>query len=201
MKNFSRLLAWALALVMVLLMAYKPSVAHDATHEVRGQIVKVTDGDTVTLLNESNIIITIRLAGIDAPELRMQYGQAAQAHLRDLVLNKVVIARTHKQDRFGRTVATLWVNSEDVNLAMIHAGMAWHYKKYQADQPKHLTAIYDKSEQAARTEMRGLWRQQNPTPPWFWRKCRPQKDGEMNHASDMKYSVCTNLTSTKQTTN
>jgi endonuclease YncB( thermonuclease family) len=200
MKNFSRLRAWALALVMVLLMAYKPSVARDATHKVRGQIVKVTDGDTVTLLNESNIIITIRLAGIDAPELRMQYGQAAQVYLRDLVLNKVVIARTHKQDRFGRTVATLWVNSEDVNLAMIHAGMAWHYKKYQADQPKHLTAIYDKSEQAARTEMRGLWRQQNPTPPWFWRKCRPQKDGEMNYANGMKYSVCKNLTSTKQTT-
>ena len=200
MKNYRQLLTVALALLMVLHTAHKPSAAHEVTNEVRGQIVKVTDGDTVTLLNESNTRITIRLAGIDAPELRMQYGQAAQAYLRDLVLNKVVIAKTHKQDRFGRSVATLWVNSEDVNLAMIHAGMAWHYKKYQTDQPKHLTAIYDKSEKAARTEMRGLWRQQNPTPPWFWRKCRPQKDGEMNHANDMKYAVCKNLTSTKQTT-
>jgi endonuclease YncB( thermonuclease family) len=199
MKNCLRLLAVALALVMVLLTAHKPSAAHEATHEVRGQIVKVTDGDTVTLLNESNISITIRLAGIDASELRMLYGQVAQAYLRDLVLNKVVIAKTHKQDRFGRTVATLWVNSEDINLAMIHAGMAWHYKKYQTDQPKQQTAIYDKSEQAARTEMRGLWQQQNPTPPWFWRKFRLQKDGQMNQVNDIKYSVYTNLTNTKQT--
>jgi endonuclease YncB( thermonuclease family) len=200
MKKHRRLLAVALVLVMALHTAHKPSAAHEVTHEVRGQIVKVTDGDTVTLLNERDISITIRLAGIDAPELRMPYGQAAQAYLRDLVLNKVVIAKTRKKDRFGRIVATLWVNSEDVNLAMIHAGMAWHYKKYQTDQPKHLTAIYDKSEQEARTATQGLWRQQNPTPPWFWRKCRQQKNGEMNHDNDMKYSVCTNLTSAKQTT-
>jgi endonuclease YncB( thermonuclease family) len=149
---------------MALHTAHKPSAAHEVTHEVRGQIVKVTDGDTVTLLNERDISITIRLAGIDAPELRMPYGQAAQAYLRDLVLNKVVIAKTRKKDRFGRIVATLWVNSE------------------------------------ARTATQGLWRQQNPTPPWFWRKCRQQKNGEMNHDNDMKYSVCTNLTSAKQTT-
>jgi micrococcal nuclease len=124
MNNYRRLLAVALALVMVLLTAYKPSAAHEATHEVRGRIVKLTDGDTVTLLVASNIRITIRLAGIDAPESRMPYGQAAQAHLRDLVLNKEVIATTHKRDRYGRTVATLWLNSKDVNLAMIQAGMA-----------------------------------------------------------------------------
>lgn len=193
MKNYRRLLAVALALVMALHTAHKPSAAHEVTHEVRGQIVKVTDGDTVTLLNERDIRITIRLAGIDAPELRMQYGQAAQAYLRDLVLNKVVIAKTHKKDRFGRIVATLWVNSEDVNLAMIHAGMAWHYKKYQTDQPKHLTAIYDKSEQAARTAMQGLWRQQNPTPPWLWRKCRAPMDGEIDHTNATQYSACSNL--------
>jgi endonuclease YncB( thermonuclease family) len=137
---------------MVLLTAYKPSKAHVTTHEVRGLIMKVTNIDTVTLPDSCNNRISFRLDGIDSPESRMPYGQARPAHLRDLAIKKVVIATIHKQDCNWRTVATLRLSSEDVNLAMINAGMAQHYKKYEAEQLKHLIAVYDKSEQVGRSE-------------------------------------------------
>ena len=151
MKNYGRLLTVAFTLVTVLLTAYKPSSAHVTTDEVRGLIVKVTSVDAVTLLDSCNNRTFFRLDGIDSPESRMPYEQAGQAHLRDLVIDRVVIATIHKQDCNWRTVATLRLSSEDVNLAMINAGMAQHFKKYEAEQPKHLIAIYDKSEQVART--------------------------------------------------
>ncbi|MGV0961070.1 MAG: thermonuclease family protein [Limnohabitans sp.] len=126
MNIYRRQLAAAITLTVTLLMAYAPSTARVPHKEVSGRIVRVTDGDTVTLLSSDNTRIKIRLAGIDAPESRMPYGHAAQVHLAELVLNKEVIAVTHKHDRYGRTVATLWVGTKDVNLTMVQDGLAWH---------------------------------------------------------------------------
>ena len=65
---------------MTLLMACAPSSAQIPQKEVLGRIIRVTDGDTVTLLSSDNTRITIRLAGIDAPESRMPYGHMAMRH-------------------------------------------------------------------------------------------------------------------------
>lgn len=183
MKNYRRLLAAAMTLVMTLLMTCAPSAAQVTHEEVHGRIVKVTDGDTVTLEGADNSRIKIRLAGIDAPESRMPYGHAAQAHLAGLVLNKEVVAVTHKQDRYGRTVATLLMGSKDINLTMVQAGMAWHYKLYAHEQPRNQATNYAQSELVARTEGRGLWQHEKPIPPWLWRKYRMSPDKhEKNHS-------------------
>lgn len=174
MKNYRRPLAASMIWAMTLLMACAPSSAHIPQKEVFGRIVRVTDGDTVTLLRSDNTRITIRLAGIDAPESRMPYGHAAQTHLAGLVLNKEVVAVTQKQDRYGRTVATLLFGTQDINLTMVQAGMAWHYKRYAQEQPQNQAANYAQSEQVARKEGRGLWQHEKPTPPWIWRKSQRQ---------------------------
>jgi endonuclease YncB( thermonuclease family) len=174
MKNYRRLLAASMIWTMTLLMACAPSAAQVPQKEVFGRIVRVTDGDTVTLLSSDNTRITIRLAGIDAPESRMPYGHAAQTHLAGLVLNKEVVAVTQKKDRYGRTVATLLHGTQDINLTMVQAGMAWHYKRYAHEQTQNQAANYAQSEQVARTEGRGLWQHAKPTPPWMWRKSQTQ---------------------------
>lgn len=135
---------------------------------LQGQVVRVSDGDTVTLQTQDSTI-KIRLAGIDAPETKMAYGATARAYLADLVLDKEVIAITRKKDRYGRTVATLMLGEKDVNLAMVQAGMAWHYKQYAREQTEAQAVSYAQSEIVARDQGHGLWQHEKPMPPWEWR--------------------------------
>ena len=54
-------------------------------------------------------------------------------------------------------------NNENINLAMIKNGFAWHFKKYSSD--KEMA----KAEQNAREAKIGLWQMESPTPPWDFR--------------------------------
>jgi endonuclease YncB( thermonuclease family) len=137
-----------------------------------GRIVRVTDGDTVTLLDEHQTLRKIRLAGIDAPESAMPYGLHATLYLVSLVLGKTVEAVTYKQDRYGRTVATLMLGAQDINLAMLQAGLAWHYKQYAKEQPAAQAQAYAEAEELARTKNLALWQDSDATAPWDWRKSR-----------------------------
>ncbi len=65
----------------------------------------------------------------------------------------------------------------NVNAAMLDAGMAWHYAKY--DDRKSMTA----AEREARAAGRGLWADAQPIAPWEWRaseknRQNSKKDGE-----------------------
>jgi endonuclease YncB( thermonuclease family) len=76
----------------------------------------------------------------------MQYGPAARSYLLDLVLDKQVVAVTQKKERYGRIVATLMLGTMDVNVAMVQAGMAWHYKQYLREQSEAQAVEYAQSE-------------------------------------------------------
>ena len=136
------------------------------------KVVGVTDGDTVTVLDASKTQHTIRLAGIDAPEKKMPFGQSAKEHLSDLVFSKDVKVETSKKDRYGRSVGNIFVDGRDANLAMVTAGMAWHYKQYEREQSASDRQLYASAEEQARSLRAGLWRDDNPTPPWEYRKER-----------------------------
>ena len=135
-----------------------------------GRIVGISDGDTVTLLDANQRQYKIRLTGIDAPEKKMPFGQRSKEHLSDLVFSKGVQVETEKLDRYGRTLGKILLDRKDINLAMINAGLAWHYKKYQKDQSRSDLLLYAHAEEQARQQHIGLWRDPNPTPPWEWRK-------------------------------
>ena len=47
--------------------------------QLQGRVVKVSDGDTVTVLDEQRQQHVIRLAGIDAPEKSQPNGQKSKA--------------------------------------------------------------------------------------------------------------------------
>ena len=98
------------------------------TGTVDGQVVGVTDGDTITVLDGQRTQHKVRLAGIDAPEKAQAFGQRSKEHLSSLVFGRQVKVETEKQDRYGRTVGKVLVEGRDANLAMVVAGLAWHYK-------------------------------------------------------------------------
>jgi endonuclease YncB( thermonuclease family) len=137
---------------------------------LQGKVVRVADGDTITVLDVNNNQHKIRLRGIDAPEKAQAFGQKSKQSLSQLVYNKQVTVEYQKKDKYGRTLGKVILNGTDVCLEQIKLGMAWHYKQYKSDQPKEDRETYAQAELEARMETVGIWTDKNPTPPWDFRR-------------------------------
>ncbi len=137
-----------------------------------GEVVGLADGDTVTVLDAQRVQHKIRLAGIDAPEKGMPWGQKSKESLSDRVFRRIVIVEWQKQDRYGRLVGKIMVDGRDANLAQVADGMAWHYKDYQKEQTLDDRLRYAQAELDARNARRGLWADPEPVAPWAWRKMK-----------------------------
>ena len=126
-------------------------------------VTAVTDGDTVKIEYE-NKTIKVRLAGIDTPELKQEFGLEAKKALEEKVLNKKVYIDGYKKDRYGRLIADIKIGSRWINKELIEEGYAWHYKRYSKD------LELAESELNAKKEAKGLWIAHNPVPPWEYRR-------------------------------
>lgn len=136
-----------------------------AHFDLSGRVVRVADGDTLSVLVAGNEQYRLRLYGIDAPEREQAHGaQAAQA-LAARVANQRVDAIVVDTDDYGRKVATIYLDGENLNLWLVEQGHAWWYR-YHARHEHRL----ESAEQAARAAGRGLWQAGDPTPPWDWRR-------------------------------
>ena len=134
------------------------------SQEFEGKVIGVKDGDTIEVLYDS-IPVRIRLAHIDCPESGQPYGSSAKKYLSDLCYGRTVTVRqTDRPDKYGRTIAAIYIGDECLNLAMVRSGMAWHFKKYSTDED------YAVAELAARESQIGLWADKDPTAPWEWRR-------------------------------
>jgi endonuclease YncB( thermonuclease family) len=155
-----------ITLIFILIIAH--GYAWGAT--LTGRVVRITDGDTLVVLDSSNAQHKIRLAGIDAPERGQAYGTKSKEHLSDSVAGKFVVVEYEKRDRYERILGKVLLSGEDMNLEQIKAGLAWHYKKYQNEQTTADRVKYSDTEREARMARRGLWHDDNPMPPWDYRK-------------------------------
>ena len=136
-----------------------------ANADFTGEVVGVTDGDTVTVLRDREPV-KVRLTEIDAPERKQPFGQRSRQHLADLVFRKEVLVVEHGKDRYGRTLGRLKLGAVDANEEQIRSGMAWVYDKYVVD--RSLFGLQDE----AKLARRGLWADPEPVPPWEWRQAR-----------------------------
>ena len=68
-------------LLLPLLLFFTLSVQAET---LEGKVVKIADGDTLTLLTSSNEQVKIRLAGIDTPERKQPFGNKAKQALAKL---------------------------------------------------------------------------------------------------------------------
>lgn len=145
---------------------------------IKGRVVGVADGDTVSVLDASKTQHKIRLAGIDAPEKAQAYGQRSKESLSELVFDRMVTVETTKRDRYGRSVGTVRVDGLDANLEQIKRGMAWHYKAYEREQSPQERRDYAAAEVAAREARLGLWKDAQPVPPWDFRYTRKESQSQ-----------------------
>ena len=171
----------ALTLAIVLLLA-APATSAEI---LQGRVVRIADGDTLTVLDADQVQHRVRLAGIDAPERAPSFGERSKQNLARLVAGKPVEVCWHKRDRYGRVVGQVWVVSPDARcqgagcpktldagLAQVTVGLAWHYKRYAGEQSEEDRERYSFAEVEARARRAGLWRDAEPVAPWEWRKGR-----------------------------
>jgi len=143
-----------------------------AASEVRGVVVGVADGDTITVLDGDRKQHKVRLAGIDAPEKHQGFAERSKQHLASLAIKKQATLDCYKTDQYKRRVCRVWVEGKDVALAQVQAGLAWHYKRFEKEQTPSERADYAKAENDARASRGGLWQSDHPVPPWEFRRQR-----------------------------
>ncbi len=112
-------------ITLIIILFYQICFANE-----EGVIINVVDGDTVHLLNDNQEKLKVRLHHIDAPELDQSYGKESKFALEQLILNKKVTVISDKKDKYKRLLGVISLDEVDVNLEMIKAGAAWHFKKY-----------------------------------------------------------------------
>lgn len=159
-----------LALRAILIATCLSGFAHAETTTLNGRVVGIADGDTLTLLDRNNTQHKIRLGQIDAPEVGhgrnkppQAFGERSKQSLSDLVFGRQVAARCRDRS-YERLVCQVFVGPLNVNLEQVQRGMAWAEPRYVMD-----LAYYRAQNQATAGHV-GLWRDNNPTPPWLWRK-------------------------------
>lgn len=138
-----------------------------ASQSFDGQVVGVSDGDTITVLNDQKQI-KVRLYGVDCPESKQAFGTRARQFTSEQVFGKLVSVEVMDIDRYGRTVGIVTTPDGIVlNRELLMEGMAWLYPDY-CKAP--ICGEWKQVETSTRQAKIGLWGDTSPTPPWEYRK-------------------------------
>lgn len=97
-----------------------------------GIVNRVIDGDTVEINGSS-----VRLLGINSPERGEQYYAEAKEFMEKETLNKSVGIKygRDKKDKYGRTLAYLYKDGENINLRLVEEGLANYY--FPSEKARH----------------------------------------------------------------
>jgi len=128
-----------------------------------GKVIGISDGDTLTVIDESKSSYKIRLEGIDCPETKQEHGTQARKALAEKVFKKQVRVRTSGKDKYRRVLGDIYVDDRWINKEMVEEGWAWHYKEYSDDED------LASAEVSARNSRSGLWNHDSPMAPWEFR--------------------------------
>ncbi len=131
-------------------------VVNDDNLLILVKVIKVYDGDTITIINENGEKEKIRLYGINARELQEDYGTKARDYLRELILEKEIKLERLYKDRYNRTVGKIFLNDLDISQEMVKQGQAFIYHKYNHD-----LDIYNPLENYAKENKLGMYEQNN----------------------------------------
>ena len=137
---------------------------------ITGRVIKIADGDTLTVLDRLNRQHKVRLIGIDAPERKQPFSTISRQNLANLVFGKKVRVEWYKRDHYGRILGKVLRDGQDINLEQLKAGLAWYYKRYQGDQLRGDRSLYAKAEKHASFSGIGLWSDSSPVAPWDFRR-------------------------------
>ncbi|EAH8795953.1 thermonuclease family protein, partial [Campylobacter coli] len=127
----------------------------------KAQVIRVIDGDTIEI-STNNKTSKIRFFGIDAPELKQNFGKKSKAALEKILKDKEVYIFSKNKDNYGRIVAIVKLKDVDINQFLVSQGYVWADTYY--------TNAYIKEQEKAQKNKLGLWKDDNPIEPYKWRK-------------------------------
>jgi len=134
-----------------------------------GTVTKVYDGDSIHITPDGKKRVVIRLAAIDAPEVKQSHGIQSRDFLRRIIMNKQVTARCNKLDKYKRHVCVVLHNGQDTNLLMVESGQAWYFERFKDEQTHQQQRLYRKAATNAKNQKLGLWQNTSVIPPWEFR--------------------------------
>lgn len=148
------LIVLVLAVFSMHAMAFEP--------EFNAMVVSVVDGNTVEI-ESKNERVRLMLADVDSPELGQEFGEQAKKFLEKKLLRKEVKVMLKGKDRRGNQLAVVYFDDEDIRVDLLKEGLAWTAEKNPDPQ-------LEPYKQWAMQKSRGLWKIENPTPPWTYRR-------------------------------
>jgi micrococcal nuclease len=126
---------------------------------------RVSDGDTLWVRQDnSQSTRKLRLLDMDAPELCQSGGVASREALRQWVQGRRLRVTVKFQDIYGRDLAQVHADGQNVNAQMVQQGQAW------AGRWHGKIGAYAVQETQARAKRLGVFAQPNPELPSDFRK-------------------------------
>lgn len=122
---------------------------------------------------------------IDAPESKQlsfdkrPIGKESTKYLRSLVLGKIIEVNVIQKDRYGRYLAILKLNDEDINLKMVEAGHALIYRDYEFQSIKQ-KLHYLTTEIVAKRKRVGMWSTYGFHDPYAYRRIKKKRNQKTN---------------------
>lgn len=106
-------------------------------YSYKAVVKKVIDGDTIKADIDLGFHlwlkrVRIRLAGIDAPSIKIEEGKVTKDRLIELLTEEsTIIIEVEKieSDKYGRVLAIVWKENLNVNEWLVKEGYATEYKK------------------------------------------------------------------------
>ena len=143
------------------------------------KVIKVFDGDSI-LVSDMNLTLSVRLVGIDAPELGYKakkgqpFSRQSKNYLEKRINNRKIRLKLYGTDQYNRQLAEVFVDGQNINLEIIKKGLA---EVYRGRKPEKLNnKIYLKSEAIAKKAKKGIWQLgKTYKSPKQWRKDNPGK--------------------------
>lgn len=114
------------------------------------QVTRIIDGDTIKIQNDQ----TLRLLGINTPEKNQPYYQEAKQFLIQQIQNKTIEIEIHSVDKYGRTLAYVFLHNQNINTEILSQGLA---TLYYYDKDSHYQEL-KQAEELARLNQLGLWK-------------------------------------------
>ena len=149
---------------IISIFVFLSTVAHCQT--VQGNALAFIDGDTIQFRQNNGKVYKVRLIGIDAPEIKQDFGRECKDLLKSRTFGKPLTLQVFDVDMYKRPLAKISTPTiADVNLFMLENGCAWSYSP-----PMALKTAYESAEATAQNNHAGLWENEFALPPWQFRR-------------------------------
>lgn len=130
---------------------------------IKGNVARIIDGDTF-FIRDGKSLLSVRLAGIDAPERGQPFASQAHDALKEFLGKKdLLIHKAGVDSKDKKVLVSVTSDGINVNSEMVKQGWAWCVESNAPD--AELTAL----EKEAQKAKRGVWADEAPVSPWAYR--------------------------------